>query len=106
MGPPKRILMLGFGCALRKCHDWTNLNRTEAGSGNFGRNLGCLIDVTSLDQVVSAQLLFRFGKWSIARLGFAISQSHRFCCLGRLQSVATLNGVGEFLAKSFVFPDF
>src|SRR5258708_5324594 len=92
----------------RSFHDGPHFDRARLCRGNAPRNLDGVVQVFRLDQVVSAELLLRFGVGAIGGRDFSVPRPHSGGSLGWLELVrsyelaALLESLGERSVVSHV----
>src|SRR5436305_509406 len=86
-----------------KNHYRPNFNGPVAGAGNSLRDLRRFVTALRLNQVIPAELFFRFREWSVRRYALSIAYSNGFRCRGRLQGIAPFDDAGMLLAECAVF---
>jgi hypothetical protein len=79
-----------------------NFNRSMSRPGDFRGNGDRFGGVLCFDQVVSAELFLRFGKWAVRDLWFPVADSDGFCGGSGLQSATAPDGFCELLAESII----
>src|SRR5438552_7430737 len=80
-----------------------HFNGTEAGARDFGSYLHRLVNAACFHQIVTAELLFGLREWPVGVGRFTVAHPHRLGSLGRLQGIASLDGLGKLLAKCLIF---
>lgn len=71
----------------------------ERAPRDFRRHRDGLIQITGLHQIKAAQLLFRFGEWSVCRQRPALAHANSSGGASRLQRVPSFNRL-RMLAKT------
>src|SRR6267142_3758665 len=60
----------------RSFHDGPHFDRARLGRWDASRNLDCVVQIFRLDQVVTAELLLRFGVGAISGRDFPVPRAH------------------------------
>src|SRR2546429_5667020 len=76
--------------ALLEFHHRANLNGTISSGRNLRGQRNRFVEVFAIHQIKAAELLFRFGKWTIGGQGPPITDTHGRRTVGRHECAPTL----------------